>query len=88
MLVIHSILLYTEMKTSGEKCQVFNNLNISLKSLCSENKADIELIQRLHKIKRLMLLGDRKTAGELIADLRDPNISDPNISVPQGKRVI
>ena len=71
--------LFTEKEKSSEKHSLFTQLNQCMKSIKTENKEQMKQMNNIHKIKRLIILGDFKSAIEIMAVMKSdriPLISD------------
>lgn len=71
--------LFTEKEQSSEEYSLFTQLNECMKSIKTENKEQMKQMNNIHKIKRLIILGDFKSAKETMAVMKSdriPLISD------------
>ena len=75
--------MFTEKEKSSEKHSLFTQLNECMKSIKTENKEQMMQMNNIHKIKRLITLGDFKSAKETMAVMKSDRI--PLIS--NGKKL-
>lgn len=65
-----AIPLFSERQKSVEQQEVFDELNKSLSVLDVHNKEMECQLNIIHNIKRLILLGDVKSAGDLMSSMK------------------